>query len=154
MTDQGELATIARTVIDTNSYLTLGTADEHGRPWVSPVYFVAGEYRDFYWASKTDTVHSRNLALRPQVSIVIFDSGVPVYQGRAVFADAIGEELSGPELDAGIEIYNGPAAGRGASVLAREDVLAPAPYRLYRARASRLYTLDPEGHDLRVPIDL
>jgi pyridoxamine 5'-phosphate oxidase-like protein len=32
------LGTIARTIIDSNFYMTLGTADENGRPWVSPVY--------------------------------------------------------------------------------------------------------------------
>jgi hypothetical protein len=154
MTDQGELSAIARAVIDANLYLTLGTVDESGRPWLSPVYFVAHGYREFYWASKTDTRHSRNLAVRPELSIVIFDSAVPVYQGRAVFVDAVGAEVPEAELDAGIEIYNGPAARRNASVLARADVTGPAPYRLYRARASRQYTLDPAGHDLRVPVDL
>jgi hypothetical protein len=30
-----DLGTIARTIIDANFYMTLGTADENGRPWVS-----------------------------------------------------------------------------------------------------------------------
>jgi Pyridoxamine 5'-phosphate oxidase len=32
-----DLGTIARSIIDSNFYMTLGTADENGRPWVSPV---------------------------------------------------------------------------------------------------------------------
>jgi hypothetical protein len=155
LTPAEELSAIARAVVDTNMYMTLGTADETGRPWVSPVYFVAAAgYREFYWASTTETAHSRNLAVRPELSIVIFDSRVPVYQGRAVYLEAVGEELSGAELAAGIEVYNGPAAARGASTLERHDVEPPAPYRLYRATVVRQYTLDPSGHDLRVAVEL
>ncbi|MFL6008223.1 MAG: pyridoxamine 5'-phosphate oxidase family protein [Rubrobacteraceae bacterium] len=31
--------------------MTLGTADENGRPWVSPVYYALEGYVDFYWVS-------------------------------------------------------------------------------------------------------
>lgn len=148
-----ELTAVAKEVVDTNLYMTLGTADESGAPWVSPVYYVAaGSYREFYWASKTGTAHSRNLAVRPGMSIVIFDSRVPVYQGRAVFLKATGEELSGADLTTGIEVYNGPSASRGVPPLDREDVEGDAVYRLYRATVSEHFTLDPAGHDLRVPV--
>jgi hypothetical protein len=146
-----ELAALAKAVVDANYYMTLGTADETGTPWVSPVYFVTADHRTYYWASKTDTRHSCNLAARPELSIAIFDSTVPVYQGRAVYLTAIGAELTGSDLDAGITVYNGPARARGASTIERADVTAPADYRLYRARAVQQYTLDPDGHDLRVP---
>jgi hypothetical protein len=118
------------------------------------VYYVTADYRSFFWASKTDTRHSRNLAARSELSIAIFDSRVPVYQGRAVYLTAIGEELAGPDLDAGIDVYNGPAAARGVSALERADVVGPAAYRLYRARVVQHHTLDPDGHDLRVPVEL
>jgi hypothetical protein len=150
-----ELSAVAKEVVDTNLYMTLGTADETGAPWVSPVYYVASPtYREFYWASKTDTAHSHNLAARPGLSIVIFDSRVRVYQGRAVFLKAVGEELAGAGLTAGIDVYNSPAAARGVSPLDREDVEGAALYRLYRATVSEHYTLDPAGHDLRVPVSL
>ena len=42
------LGTIARTIIDSNFYMTLGTADERGRPWVSPVYYAHEGYANFY----------------------------------------------------------------------------------------------------------
>ena len=71
------LAAHARAIIDTNLYMTLGTADLDGRPWTSPVYFAAGKDRDLYWTSAVDAQHSRNLAERPFVSIVVFDSTAP-----------------------------------------------------------------------------
>ncbi|HEV7979595.1 pyridoxamine 5'-phosphate oxidase family protein [Amycolatopsis sp.] len=141
-----ELGDLARATIDGNVYLTLGTADEAGVPWTSPVYFVCDGYKEFYWASAPEARHSLNLAVRPQLSLVVFDSGAPVYQGRAVYVSAVGEELSGDELDRGIEIYNGPAAVRGVGELTREDVEAPALHRLYRAVAVEQFTTDPAGH--------
>jgi nitroimidazol reductase NimA-like FMN-containing flavoprotein (pyridoxamine 5'-phosphate oxidase superfamily) len=75
---QSGLGNIARAVIDANLYMVLGTAGEDGRPWVTPVYYSAGGYTDFYWVSRPEAVHSRNIAARPQVSIVIFNSQTPI----------------------------------------------------------------------------
>jgi hypothetical protein len=44
----------------------------------------AGAYREFFWVSSPDSTHSRNLAGRPDVSIVIFDSSVPISTGQGV----------------------------------------------------------------------
>jgi hypothetical protein len=144
---QDDLAAYAQAIIDANLYLTLGTADPDGRPWISPVYFAAGSNRQFYWASATDALHSRNLAERPHVSIVIFDSTVPAYHGRAVYAVGDARELSGSDLDRALEVYPGPE-GRGGTAVTREDVTAPAQYRLYRATAREMWVLCPRepGH--------
>jgi hypothetical protein len=137
-----DLMAHARAIIDTNRYLTLGTVDLDGRPWTSPVYFAAGGDREFYWLSATDARHSRNLAERPQVSIVIFDSTVPAYHGRAVYAVGEARELSGSDLARGLEVYPGPD-GRGGRPVTLEDVTGASPYRLYRITASDLWVLCP-----------
>jgi len=138
-----ELAAHARAIIDSNLYLTMGTADRGGRPWTNPVYFAAGpDYREFYWVSTIDARHSVNLAERAELSLVIFDSTVATYHGRAVYAEAEAGPLEGDELDRGLAIYPGPAT-RGATSLTRADVSPPAPYRLYRAVASHLWVLCP-----------
>ena len=50
-------------------YLVLGTADDDGRPWVTPVFYVAdGEHR-LLWVSAPDSRHSRNIAACPEVAI-------------------------------------------------------------------------------------
>jgi nitroimidazol reductase NimA-like FMN-containing flavoprotein (pyridoxamine 5'-phosphate oxidase superfamily) len=132
----------ARAIIDANHYLTLGTADLQGRPWTSPVYFAPSGDREFYWMSATDARHSRHLAERPQVSIVIFDSTVPPYHGRAVYAVGEARELSGSDLDRALGVYPRPD-GRGATPVTRDEVTAPAMYRVYRATASDMWVLCP-----------
>ena len=63
-----DLGDIARAVIDANLYMILGTAGEDGHPWVTPVYYSAEGYTDFYWVSSPESMHSRNIAARPQVA--------------------------------------------------------------------------------------
>jgi pyridoxine/pyridoxamine 5'-phosphate oxidase len=138
----GDLAAHARAVIEANLYLTLGTADADGRPWTSPVYFAPAGDREFVWVSETDARHSRHLAARPRVSMVVFDSTVAPYHGRAVYAEGTARELAGSDLDRALESYPRPD-GRGATSLTREEVTAPAPYRLYLATVSDLWVLCP-----------
>ena len=75
MTDFSDMA---RGVIESNRYMVLGTADEAGVPWVTPVWYAQSDYRRFIWVSSPDRRHSRNVRARPEVSIVIFDSQVAV----------------------------------------------------------------------------
>jgi hypothetical protein len=154
--DQKELGAIARRIMDSVLYLVLGTADETGRPWASPVYFASQKYREFYWISSPEVTHSRNILVRPEICIVIFDSRVPVGTGQAVYMSAVAEELAGADLDRGLQIYNGRfenPAEHGVRTIAREDVQAPALYRLYRAIAQEHWVLDPAGRpDHRTPV--
>jgi hypothetical protein len=109
---------------------------------VSPVYFTTADYAEFYWMSADDAAHSRNIARRPQVSMVIFDSKVPVYHARAVYLSATATELAGRDLDRGLGIYPGPAS-RDATSIELADVTAPSRYRLYRATVTEAFVLCP-----------
>ena len=101
-----ELSQLARTVIDSNSYMALGTADETGHPWVSPVWFASEDYTRFHWVSSPDSRHSRNLAARPEVAIAIFDSSAAPGTAEAVYMSGRAEELTGDELERGIELFD------------------------------------------------
>ena len=84
MNEERDFAAEGRAIIDANLYMVLGTADRAGRPWAAPVYYAHTEYREFLWVSQPEARHSRNLEAREAVSIVIFDSTVPINSGRAV----------------------------------------------------------------------
>jgi uncharacterized protein YhbP (UPF0306 family) len=144
-----DLAATARSIIKSNLYMVLGTADESGQPWVSPVYYAAEGYADFYWVSSPDARHSRNLAARPHIRIVVFDSQVPIDTGQGVYMAAVAEELTGAEVDRSIGIFSRSSLGHGGSEWKLEDVEAPSPYRLYRATATEHSVLDPAAHPVR-----
>jgi Pyridoxamine 5'-phosphate oxidase len=137
-----DLGALARTIIDANLYMTLGTADEHGRPWVSPVFYATSDYTEFYWISSPEVTHSRNLARRPQVSIVVFDSQAPASTGEAVYMSALAEEVPAADLARGLEVYPG-APERGGRTVTIEELRPPTVYRLYRATVSQHSMLCP-----------
>lgn len=152
---QQDAERIARAIIDENLYMVLGTADETGGPWVSPVYYAPKEYREFYWVSSPEAKHSRNIVRRSPISIVIFNSQAPIGTGQAVYISATAKQLSGADVEPGIEVYSHVSLGHGGAEWNVEDVQTAAPYRLYRATALEHWILDPEGHpDHRVPVNI
>ncbi|MQA73931.1 MAG: hypothetical protein GEU88_06240 [Solirubrobacterales bacterium] len=74
----------------------------------------------------------------------MFDSRQPAGTGQAVYMVAIAEELSGTDVERGLEVYPGPA-DRGARRFEVDDVRPPAAYRLYRASVSQHSTLCPRS---------
>ena len=148
MTEQ-DLGTIARSIVDTNRFMTLATADESGLPWASPVWYAPADYRELYWVSSPDARHSRNLAQRPQLAIVIFDSHEPG-GWKALYMSAVAEQLT--DVDGGIEVFSRRSAEQGLPLWTRDDVLSPARHRLYRATVSEHFVLD--SHDQRLPVTL
>ncbi len=160
MTQLQEFSIIAKSIIDSSLYMVIGTADETGIPWVSPVYYSPARYTEFYWVSSEEARHSHNLAARPQVSIVIFNSLAPIGTGQAVYMSAVAEEVAGVDLNQGIAIYNERFANpveRGVRVIEPEELVPPTFYRLYRAIASEHWILDPApgrtgDHRIRISV--
>jgi hypothetical protein len=140
-----DLDAIVREVIDDNRYMRIATADANGDPGVSPVYFAADGYRDFYWMSSPEVTHSRNIAMRPEVSIVLFDSRAPTdaVPDRTAYLKAIAAEVNDNEIEHALTIYPGPVERGG--IVTADEVRPPAPYRLYRATVTEYFVLCPRS---------
>jgi Pyridoxamine 5'-phosphate oxidase len=151
-TPDEDFRAMARRIVDANSYMTLATADEEGRAWASPVWYAPASYTEFLWVSRPTARHSRNLAIRPEVGIVIFDSTVPVGRGEAVYMEGVAEELPGAELERGIALFSRRSEDAGGREWTFSDVTPPAQLRLYRATATATFVLD--ANDRRVPVSL
>ena len=135
-----DLPALGRELIDATLFMVLGTSGEDGLPWVSPVYFAPNGYSEFYWVSVPDVTHSVNIAGRPQVSIVVYDSRQRPGSGLAVYMSATASQVAEADLDRGLEIFNGRfpnPADYGLWGFSRAQLEAPAPIRLYRATVSQ-----------------
>lgn len=130
--------------------MTLGTASESGLPWASPVWYATEDYREFFWVSSPQARHSRNLAARPQLGIVIFDSQVPVGGAQAVYMSAVAEELADADLERGIAIFSRRSEAQGLRAWTIDDVRPPGRFRLYRATVSEHFVLG--AGDERLPV--
>jgi hypothetical protein len=123
--------------------MALGTADEAGHPWVSPVWFASEDYRSFHWVSSPDAKHTRNLAARPEVAIAIFDSSVPVGDAQAVYMKGVAKELTGAELEQGLEVFDRVSRQDIGRAFGLEHVQGSALFRLFRATISEHWVLIP-----------
>jgi hypothetical protein len=100
------------------------------------VWFAHVDYREFLWVSDPEARHSRNLAERPELAIVFFDSRVFPDQAEAVYVTATAEQTT-----EGIDTYSEQSVAQGLPPWSLEDVTAPARFRLYRATATERWTL-------------
>ena len=138
----------ARGVIEAERFMTLATADRDGRPWASPVWFAHDAFRDFYWVSRTEVRHSRNIEARPEIAIMIFASGQTPGDGRAVYMAA-----TAGRSEHGLDVFNARSAEQGLPEWTEDRVTGDAELRLYRATVSEWFVLEEE-RDVRVAIDL
>jgi Pyridoxamine 5'-phosphate oxidase len=150
--DQVAVEAAARAIVDDNLYLVLGTADEAGHPWVSPVYFAPVSYTELVWVSRPGAQYSRNLAVRPEVSLVIFDSTVPINTGQAVYGVGHAEEVPSDAVAPLLDVFSRRTEQHGDSQFPADLVGPSGHLRLYRAVATQLWALDP--NDQRIPITL
>ena len=148
-----ELEALARSIIDANRYMTLGTADEDGLPWVSPVWFASEGYASFLWVSEPEARHSRNIAVRPRLSIVIFDSRQPEGTGQGVYMSAVAEQVTDPQVEDGIAAFSRRSREQGGVEWTAADARPPARHRLYRATAAEQFVLGDHDRRIRVSIN-
>ena len=141
-----------RAIIDANAYMTLATADGSGRPWASPVWFSHRSYSHLVWVSRPGARHSRNIAQRPEVGIVVFDSTVPIGDGRGVYMDAIAAAVDEHEVPEWLEVFSDRLVAQGATQWREHQVTSDAQFRLYVATVTLAYVLD--DCDQRVAVDL
>lgn len=136
----------ARHIIDTNRYMSLGTVDPDGRARVSPVYYAPDGYDVLYWLSVPEAQHSQNVVRQPQMSMVIFDSTVPIGAGAAVYLLATAGRVPDDEL-----AECAPVACRSRFPERPEPfpvawLYPPERLRLWRARATEHSVHVPASH--------
>lgn len=140
----------AKQLIHRLNYMTLATATKDGQPWNSPVGFAYDGESTFYWGSRLDTQHSKNITENARGFIVIYDSTVPLWHGEAFYAQVIYEELGNtPELDKAIELFHKRV---GWTFIARDQMLG-LERRLYKATVKKAWVKDPE-QDIRHEVQL
>jgi len=153
-----DLADLARTTLARNRFMVLGSVDPSGRPRVSPVWFSLVDHSDAFWLSSPDAHHSRNIEMRPEVSIVVFDSRADPHTGQAVYLDATASRVPDDEL---AEACAKAFGGVEPELSFTPESLADEPFVLYRARVTAVEIHvrgrdfgDGTGSDQRVPVQL
>lgn len=134
-TDSGQQA-LAVELLAADNHITVATADEHGTPWISPVFFVRDEANSIYWVSSKTARHSANIRQRPEVALVLFSTGPAV----GLYIEARAEELNDHvEVDRAIPYVQSKEQPDKFKVHYPSDVTGGAAWRIYRARPLASY---------------
>jgi len=146
----------ARAICAGTMYMTLATADANGRPWATPVYAALDDPAELLWVSRPETRHSQNIAARPRIAMVVFDSTVAPGTGQAVYMTATaGQVTDAAALASGLGVVSGVSRRQGAREFGVDDVTGDARLRLYRADVHEHSILDPSSpFDVRVEVRL
>jgi hypothetical protein len=147
----------ARQTLETVINASLATVCGDGRPWNTPLYVAFDRSLTFYWRSRVEAVHSRNIATSPDVLLVVFDSMRPDASGHAVYVRGRAREL-GDEASV-TKALQCLAERRHESAPQAGEFMAPQPRRVYEAVADEVWTnvvKEGDGHifDERVRVDL
>jgi hypothetical protein len=124
-------------------------------PWASPVWFAKEEdYRELYWVSYPGARHSQNIAVRPQIAMVVFDSTVAPGTGQGVYMTATAQQLTDPAaIEHGIGVFSRESVRQGEKEWRPEQVTGEARLRLYRATVHEYSILDPNvPFDVRIDV--
>jgi Pyridoxamine 5'-phosphate oxidase len=132
-------AAAARAAVDAAAYMIVATAGADGIPWASPVWFATADRRTFYWVSDPGARHSRNIAARPQVALVLFDSHAPIGTGGGVYVAATAEQLAGDAAATGVRVLSQASQAQGGEPFALADVTGAARLRIYAAVAAEAW---------------
>jgi uncharacterized protein YhbP (UPF0306 family) len=149
----------AQRIVEQNQYLTLATADANGKPWCSTVWYAAwGRVAsldrlgvEFIWLSWPEARHSRNLSVRPEVGISIFDSTQAAGAGDGLQFDAHARRVPSAELDEAVSVFSRASVAAGGGAWTRGQVEEPAVPRLHVARMDSGFLL---GGGTRVDLPL
>jgi nitroimidazol reductase NimA-like FMN-containing flavoprotein (pyridoxamine 5'-phosphate oxidase superfamily) len=145
---------IAREVLGAGSYVVLATADACGVPWATPVWFAMESRVALYWVSDPGARHSRNIAVRPQIAMVVFDSTAAPNTGQGVYMRASASQLSDPDaIKREIAVFSRESVREGMRSWEPAQVTGDARLRLYRADVHEYWILDPDSpFDVRVGV--
>lgn len=146
---QSELINIAREIIKSNIYLTLGTTDG-SIPWTAPLFYAVSDHYDFFFISQMDSLHTQHLIKNPKVSFAIFDSHQKEGSGNGVQGSGKASLLPEDELDEAFKWYHTIFVS-----MTKETLTGNAPYRFFKLIPEHFYVLDPDAPtDIRVEVEL
>ena len=117
-------------------YVTIATVGPGNIPWNSPVVGYFDDDLNVYWSSDTRSQHSKNIARQPSIFVVVYDTTLPLGEGKGLYLQMKARKLLRPtEVEAAKQIYL-DRFGEDA----HEPFVGSCPRRIYMAEPVRVWT--------------
>lgn len=153
------LTQLAREIIESNQYMTVGTVDSDGGPWVSPVVYAYDGEWNFYFVSIPDSKHCINIKRNNKMALAIFDSRQLFGEGVGLQIEGMASELNLREVPQAVEIYFQRKYPYGKFHypfnVALKNFLEKKLYHFYKVTPTKVWMNDPrEKIDIRTEVYL
>jgi hypothetical protein len=123
-------------LVATMPYVTVATTCPDGKPWNTPLVGFFDDDLNLYWASDTMSQHSRNIAHDPRIFVVVYNTGVSLGQGTALYMEMTARRVSrSNEVIAAKQIYLDRYGETG-----HEPFVGSCPRRIYKATPMRIWS--------------
>ena len=156
----GDLNKLARKIVEDNQYMTLGTSDADGSPWVSPVVYAHDKNWNLYFISIPGSRHCQNIKVNNRVSVAIFDSQQSVGEGVGLQIEGVVEKTSLKDAPLVTKVYFSRKYPHGRNMRsafssALKEFLNGKIYRFYKFVPTKVWINDPNAdRDVRVEVSL
>ena len=154
------LNNLARKIIESNQYMTLGTSDANGSPWVSPVVYAHDKNWNLYFISIPESRHCQNIKVNNRVAVAIFDSQQSVGEGVGLQIEGVVEETTLKDAPLVTKMYFSRKYPHGRNIKsafssALKKFLDGEIYRFYKFIPTKVWINDPNAdRDVRVEVNL
>ena len=121
-------------VIKTNHHMTIATINNQNKPWVTPVFYVHDDKLNLYWVSYKESIHSKNIRIDENISIVIYGPIPPKNNIDAVYIEATAKQLDEEnEILPIIDLLSIQIKEAKYMLSSPTDVMTNAAWRIYKA---------------------
>ena len=139
----------AQQLISKSHYMVVSTCDKNGKPWGSVVLYVFDKNYNFYFLSRSDTLHALNIGKNPNVSVVIFDSDSPIGVFEGVQMRGTAYKVQSDEIKKVIELYANklfPLTKMPPTTRYKpSEYLPPSDHNFFKIEISEAYMSNPDG---------
>lgn len=120
----------AKALLKKVRHAAMATVNADGTPHNTPFHYIIDSAKEhLYWASGPETVHQQNLARTGQAFIVIYEPGT----GGGLYLQGVNaHELTGAELEQGLEVWNAKRAEEGRGPLTTDFFGNASPQHMCR----------------------
>src|ERR1700690_3804787 len=89
-----DLNKLAKEIVSSNQYCTIGSSNKEGDTWVSPVAYCFDNKYNFYFISLPNSKHAQNFLENDKITLAIFNSQQPFGEGVGLQIEGVVEKVS------------------------------------------------------------
>lgn len=153
-----KLSDRTRQIIETNQYMTIGSASADGTAWASAVAYAFDDAYTFYFISLPDSQHAKNFTENPHVTCAIFDSHQMFGEGSGLQIEGVIKKVAPTHLPKVISLYlarNWPYMNEKLKTYMEgfKKIVQNHTYTAYEFIPSKFWMNDPDADvDVRVEV--